>query len=621
MKKRLNIVKGLVLACVVGLTLFVACRDEMEGKTFLTSDDVMMDDYIVQQDTSMLAFLEIADRADFRGTLHAYGLYSCFVPTNSAVKLYLRERNKSSVQELSVEECEQIVRYHVVRHDVNQYNKDEVTTAYFVDGRLPWATMLAKYLTTRMVNNEGDIMLRVNRQANVLRKDIDVANGYIHKVDRVLTPPEMTCGEQVEALPDSYSLFREVMKSTGWVDSLTNHKANGEWYSVFLQSNESLATVGITTVDSLVGYLRPKVNIDIDEDLAMVEQLEKAGLEVSAANMDKVLLWIFAAYHSSKGLYYVADLMKTSSIASLSPDQVLTFKIKQDSLLVNEFINTAAKQHEAGVPVDKISEYTDMSCYNGVLVDVAGYIGPQKRGAQAIYWEITEQPELMKNSKFKKATIPITWDELQTYTEMKVTLASGVSSYAEADFRYEYTNSYTVKEQRVSGDALAVNWNKLASMELTLPLLTPGKYNVWVCFRRADVNSNRVRATFLEEGQEAIEMGTVGFHDYLDISTEAAVLLGQGMKRYTAKERVTSMNSMRWGTMQVKTTGRHKLRLDVIDRGRSTPMWVDMIHFIPTDQDQLWPRFDMKGTAIMQGTACDQIYPFANSCSSNNDDK
>jgi hypothetical protein len=197
-----------------------------------------------------------------------------------------------------------------------------------------------------------------------------------------------------------------------------------------------------------------------------------------------------------------------------------------------------------------------------------------------------------------------------------------VSNFSkEANFQYEYTNSYTVKEQRVNGDALAINWQKLASMELTLPLLTPGKYNVWVCFRRAEVTTNRVKATFLEEGQEPIEMGTVGFVDYFDTGTDAAVLLGQGMKRYTAKERVTTMNSERWGTMEVKTTGRHKLLLDVIDRGRDECIWLDMIHFIPIDQDQLWPRFDMKGNAIMQGTECDQIWPFANSCSTDNDVK
>jgi hypothetical protein len=93
------------------------------------------------------------------------------------------------------------------------------------------------------------------------------------------------------------------------------------------------------------------------------------------------------------------------------------------------------------------------------------------------------------------------------------------------------------------------------------------------------------------------------------------------MKRYNAKERSGTMNCRRFGTVRVNSTGRHKLRLDVIERGRATTMWIDQLQFIPVDNDQLWPRFDMTGARIEKGTPCDKIYPSTRGCSTDNDIK
>jgi uncharacterized surface protein with fasciclin (FAS1) repeats len=606
---------------VAALSLWNSCIDEMENKTFLTSTEEMMDDYIMSKDNNMLTFLEIADKAGFRGLLHAYGTYTFFVPTNEGIAAYLQALGKSSVADLTKEECIGIIKYHVVKHPDG--DTSFISSSSFVDGRLPLATMLAKYLTTKGVDYNGTSTIEVNRQAIILQRDIRVGNGYIHKIDHVLVPPEATCGEQILNLPDSYSLFKEIMTRTGWITTLTEDKADGVWYSVFLQSNEAFAAEGLTSIDTLASYLSGKIKLDIKQDTAVLNSIKsQTGIEITEANVDEALLWMFAAYHCVKGLHYIADLVNTSALQTLTPNQVITFKMKKDTLLANEYINTVANQYERGVPVNKLSDYTDLSCYNGVLIDVNGYIGPQKRGAQAVYWEITDQPEFRKRSEYRKKSFAISWDEAQTLSEMKLTLASGKSSFGkEADFQYDYRATYDAKWQVVNHDDLSVNWNQLASMELTLPLLTPGIYNVWVCFRRADVNTCRVRATYIEEGLEEFEMGTVGFHDYLDIKTDAQILLGQGMKRYAAKERNTTTNSLLWGAMEVKSTGRHKLRLDVVDRGRSAEMFMDMIHFIPVDQDQLWPRFDMNGVTVDRGTECDVIWPFDRSCSEDNDVK
>jgi uncharacterized surface protein with fasciclin (FAS1) repeats len=589
---RLPVLALLMAAC---LALYISsCRDEMYGKTFLTSDALMIDEYIAREDDqSMTAFLEIADRANFRDMLHAYGIYTCFVPTNDAVLSYLQSKSVQSVAGLSEEECAQIIKYHVVRHEF----EDQVAFAStdFVNGRLPLATMLAKYLTTRTINDNGSIVIQVNRQAKILQRDIQVANGYIHKVDQVLVPPELTCGERIAALdPEKYSLFMNIMEETGWIDTLSN-KADASWYSVLVQSNSAFHEKGISTKDSLVGYLRKALPSVTDE---------------------KELLWYFAAYHCMKGLYYVVDLSNASALQSLAPNQALTFKVKGDSLLVNEYVNKDV--YERGIPVNKISEYTDLSCYNGVLLEVDGYVGPQTRGPQAVFWDIAEQPEIMKDSRFRKSGFGIPWDVAQNYSEIKMTLASGVNTYGE--FGYGFQSAYSNNWQVVNRDYLTIRWYRLSRVDFTLPLLTEGVYKVWVCFRRADVTTCRVRATFEQEGQEDQQLNTVNFSEYYDTETAAATLEGSGMKRYMAKERRGELNSRLWGTIEVKSTGRHTLRCDVIDRGRNADMFLDMIHFIPVNDDQLWPRFDMMGNAIYRGTPCEEIWPKDKACSTDNDE-
>jgi len=597
----------LVLLTAAFAMLYSSCKDDMEGKLFVVSDKMMIDDYITKKDPSMSMFLDIVDKADMRGTIHAYGRYTCFIPDNAAIHRYLQSEGKSLVDDLTAEECLNMVKYHVVR--LNAQRDSMLTTNQFVDGRLPVPTMLSKYLTTRTVGTTTGVVTRVNRQADIIDANIVLANGCIHKIDNVLVPPELTCGEQVQALSDEYSIFKEILEETKWIQRLTDDKTDTSWYTVFVQSNAAFASVGINDIDSLVRYLVAK---EVMADTALINNMPST---VNKNDNREVTLWAFAAYHCINDLYYVADLMNVSALSTSAHNQVMMFKVKRDSLLVNEYINEALKKYERGVPIDKVSDNTDKSCYNGVLIEVGGYVGPEKRGPQAVFWEITDQPEFRKNTKYRKQWFSLTREEVESLSEMKVTFASGITydNATKADdnvgtFYYCYRPAWDSRTHFSFSDALGIKMADIARMDLTMPVLTPGVYTVWVAWRRADVNLCRARATFIENGVEQ-EMGSVGFHESFDTGKDALVLLAQGMKRYNAKVRSSVLNCRRWGVMTVNTTGRHTLRIDVIERGRSTAMWIDMIHFIPGDNDQLWPRFDFKGNPIYKGTPCEDIEP------------
>ncbi len=582
-----KIINGILIIAALLTTGFVmnSCADYLQGKTFLTSDDIMIDEYIEQKDASMSEFLKVADKAGFRGMLHAYGTNTCFIPTNEAIATYCQRKGIGSLEELSVDELEKFMKFHIVR--------DTIQSSEFVDGRLSKATMLGKFLTTKTVQEgESDPVIRVNRQANIIKKDIRVANGIIHKIDYVLTPNPYTVGEMIEMLPENYSLFKSVMEESGLVDTLTNNKADGEWYTAFLESNEAFATAGITNRDSLIAKMK-------------IAQPDYADNEAK-------LIDLFARYHIINRLAYVTDLALSSSELTIATNQVLTFKNSKDSLLINEY--KSLTKFEKGVPVNKLSDWTDYSCYNGVLIDVDGYIQPVKRGAEAIYWELTDQPEIKKLKEYRKAGSWVTFkpgdlSELSFGGKNNPTIS------------YAVVSAWDVKAQYVHGDYFEIPMRPtlLQWMEIKTPVLTEGVYNVWICWRRGGDN-NKFKTTFMQEGKEDQVLPNVfDLGEYFNTSNTPEVNLNNGMKQYNAKSKNSVCCSRNCGAIKVEYTGRHTLRMDALS-GNSQASWWDMIQFIPVDENQLWPRFDNIGNAIYPmandsaGVNCSTISPFDQPC-------
>lgn len=571
-----------LIACLMVICAIVStsCKDYMEGKTFLTSDEIMIDEYIEQKDTSMLDFLHLADKAGFRGMLHAYGTNTCFIPTNAALKVYANRHNIADMTTLSEDELAKFIKFHLVRDTVKQSD--------FIDGRLNKATMLGKYLTTKTVlNNDGKSAVNVNRQAYILNNgDIRAANGFINKIDYPLTPNKLTVGEMIENLPENYSIYKEIMKETGLTDTLKNNSNTNVWYTAILQSNESFATVGITNRDSLI------------------VKMKKA--QPDYANDPSKLIQLFAQYHCIKRLAYVADLSISSSELTMATNQVITVKVNKDSLILNEY--QSLTKFEKGVTVNKSSEWTDMSCDNGVLIDMDGYIQPVKRGAEAVYWELTDQPEIKKMKEYRKPGTGVTFkpgdlSELSFGGKNNPTIT------------YYTVAAWDVKAQYVHGDYFEIPMRPtvIQWMEIKTPVLTEGVYNVWICWRRGGDN-NKFKTTFKQDGKtDQVLPNVFDLGEYFNTSNSPEVNLNNGMKQYNAKQKNSVCCSRNCGAIKVEYTGRHTLRMDALS-GSSQAAWWDMIQFIPVEQNQLWPRFDSGGNAIYPCTPCNLITPLDQSC-------
>jgi len=580
--KKMNIkaqsrIKLMLLLSII-ITLFSSCKDYMEGKTFLTSDLIMMDEYMQKDTGNLTEFLKIADIAGFRGLLHAYGTNTCFAPTNQAIQAYCTKLGITSMETLPVADLEKFIKFHLVR--------DTLKTADFIDGRLGTVTMLGKFLTTRNVlTSELVPVIRINRQADVIQGNIHLGNGILHKIDDVLIPNPLTVGEMIEQLPENYSLFKSIMKETGLADTLTVNKAANQWYTVLLQSNESFATQGITDLQSLIEKMKI-AQPDYADNPAKLEEL-------------------YAQYHCIKRLAYVADLAQSNTELTLAKNQVISFLVKRDSLIVNEFRSLTS--FERGIPVDKLSNWTDMSCYNGVMIDLQGYIEPVKRGAQAVYWEWTDQPEIKQMSIYRKKGASYTFypgdlADIQFGGVNGPSMTYGVGTAFAANYQHVHLDNFYVE----------LRANRVRWIEIKTPVLTEGVYNVWVIWRRAGAGV-LFKSTFKEVGYEDQLLPTIIDLSAYSPSGNVDVNLANGWKRATAKIQDGTQCARNSGAIKVDFTGRHTLRWDALGNG-SAGVWIDMIQFIPVDQSQVWPRFDVEGNAIYPGTPCDQIAPYDQSC-------
>lgn len=593
--------KQLKLALPVIVLTLVSCVTGMDpDKVYRVSDGYMIDEYIAAHPDLSLCE-ELIELSSFDGMLHGYGSYTFFAPTDEALTNYLTSIGKGSISELTTQEADSIIKFHVIR--------DSIKTTDLVDGRLPSPTISGKYLTSKMVNDvDNNVWYLINRQGKIIENDVSCDNGVLHVVDAVLIPPANNLMETLAQMPDSlFSVSKHLILqySRFSPDSLSKAEMDTSWFTLFVQDNQSYVDLEVGITEAMVEAAKNDVAQYDTIESCLLTRLRK---NQSSESNDTVLLEQYVDYHIISSLKYVSDLLYTSAIESSVSNQALSFKLIGETFMVNYF--EIGSTIEPGVELYRNSDYSDLSCSNGVIHYIGGQIEIKNRAAYRVYWDLAEQPEIQALKDFRKTGCYQTFaPEDLSEVEWGGSLLNNVIYYCTGA---QYSTSLDVKVQHVYGDYMRFRFspNINSWFEWKTPMLVAGKYKMWLCWRREQATT--FRTIFRQEGKDDQVMSYVfdlGWYSWtLDNYTEEECL-AEGWKQYAAKARQTVVNSRYLGTIEVESTGRHTLRFENLT-GRSGETSWDMIHFIPVDEDQAWPRVDMRGKWVYQDTPDCKIWPY-----------
>lgn len=211
----------LITGILLGLTCLSSCTKEFPVKPFYEGIYEGMDQSIYEfidakQDT-FSRFKDLIRAGELEETLKAYNPhgndYTLFLPTNEAVDLFISTNGRyETFQDLVGDQdyVKTLTRYHIVN--------TALKTNDFPLGALPDTTMSGDLL---IINFSGDVdstVLKVDNYASIIEPNIELINGYVHVIDKLLTPVVSSSYEWLQQRPEC-SIFTRALEITGIRDT------------------------------------------------------------------------------------------------------------------------------------------------------------------------------------------------------------------------------------------------------------------------------------------------------------------------------------------------------------------------------------------------------------------
>lgn len=263
------VLKKTVLFALVAFFAF-SCKPEIDERYITTFTGDMIYSYLKKDSANYSEYVKLVDMAGMKGMLSAYGEYTCLAPNNEAFELYYKSRGANFTRDsLTAEEITYIARTHIV-------NMKYLTEA-LSDGVIPNVNMNDRVIEilfdTDTITGKSKILL--NRNSEVIEKDIEVYNGVIHAINRVLTPSMAQLPDLISSEPD-LTIFSAALRLTGMNDSLLliedntydpdlyQYKDEYETYVIpcpptrkygytaFVESDQTFKKYGINNIDDLI---------------------------------------------------------------------------------------------------------------------------------------------------------------------------------------------------------------------------------------------------------------------------------------------------------------------------------------------------------------------------------
>lgn len=553
MKKYIWFIAVICFGAIVSVATLTGCKKQ--ALEYTTTSDVNIVDYLRRYPDMYSEYVKVLDRTNISPFLNAYGAYTCFAPTNDAFKLYLKSVGKNTTDEIDTATLSNLCKLHLI--------VDTISTGSFTDGKLPSPTMYGQYLITS-VNDDGATI--INRQATMVQPNILTGNGYIHAIDHILQPATLTIAKAIEA-NSKYSIFTQVLKATGFYDSLN------------IVNNKDTTRRFLTCIAESDSVLK---NIGINSYADMVAKYNKTGNPKNPNDS----LYLYAAYHIMPALKYVADIVSAQSHLTLAPQSVITVTLTGQTVLLNEV--TFRGVLEPGIAINRAN--SDNSCTNGVLHNLNGGLVLKVRQPYRVDFDLGDQPEIRKlTSIYRRAgkSQSFSYGQLK---DVNWQLATATVTY--------YVDAATTSNFYWWDDGFSFNLRTSVNnwIEFKTPLIVKGRYKVWMNFRRSNMGQ------YTQVSVDGVTTPKIcDFFSNVPTGITATVLESQGYKRYAVNQTQNNNFAVLAGIVDITTTDRHTIRLTCIKdqgTGSTNAVTFDFIQFIPESDDQLRPLYGRDGAIV-----------------------
>jgi len=531
---------------------------------YSTTADVNIVGYLDLHPDSFSLFRQILERTDNSAFLNAYGAYTCFAPTNNGVKVWLAKINAANVEAADLNTLKDMVKFHLLT--------DTITTASFRDGKLPVPTMFGQYLVTGVDFKAGVSSYTVNRQALITKSNVKVGNGIIHELNDVLVPASLTVAKQLEANP-AYSIFVQAIKETGYYNLLNtvNPDTTKRWMTIVAESNRALADSGINSY------------------AALKSKYSNTGNPMLATDS----LHMYIAYHVLDGIKFLGDIISSPSHQTLQPQEVISIQLINQEVIVNE--NEFNGVFEKGILLNRAS--SDNATTNGVWHDANAHFTLKYRKPTALFWDVSTFPEILKlPAYYKKQSFNFTRQSEADQPLKEITWGWGSLAGTNV-FTYSYSSTSSITNTAVNNDCNQLPMGLPARpvwWEMTTPPIVKGKYKVWMCYATSKQSSSSNMLCQVSVNG-VIMPRTMNFTESRPAGTDSE-LEAIGWKRYTENTGSNRCGKL-VGIFDFTTTQRQVIRITPLV-GTQNNNFLDMIHFIPVDEDQVLPRFKPDGSKI-----------------------
>jgi transforming growth factor-beta-induced protein len=223
------------LIALMGIFILTSCEKEEEQMKPVS--DMTIAEY-ASSDANFSMLVQALAKADLVNVLNGTGNFTVFAPTNAAFNALFTELGISGIDALTKETLTPILLYHVLGTEAKS---SMIATGYY-------STLSPAQGSNLSLKVDVSSGVKLNKTTSVTAADVDVKNGVIHVIDKVLLPPTVV---DLALANDSFSILVQAVVKANLVSALS---ASGP-FTIFAPTNAAFqalfTTLGISGIADL----------------------------------------------------------------------------------------------------------------------------------------------------------------------------------------------------------------------------------------------------------------------------------------------------------------------------------------------------------------------------------